>query len=70
MRKECGKTPKRFVEEIKTETACGLLRTSDLKVTDIAHHCGYASHAVFTRSFRRLTGLSPSEWRSKHRVGV
>lgn len=70
LEKQCGKTPKRFVEEIKTETACKLLRTSDLKVTDVAHHCGYASHAVFTRSFRRVTGLSPSEWRRKNRAGV
>ena len=70
MLEACNKTPKQFIEEIKVDTASALLRASDLKVTEISRHCGYSSHAVFGRSFRRLTGLPPSEWRRKNRAGV
>ncbi|WP_432837922.1 helix-turn-helix domain-containing protein [Dactylosporangium sp. CA-092794] len=32
-------------------------------VSDIAHRCGFADHAHFSRSFRAQFGVSPSEWR-------
>ncbi len=34
----------------------------DMKLQDIAEHCGFSSPAVFSRIFSRETGVTPSEW--------
>ncbi|MBQ7651666.1 MAG: helix-turn-helix transcriptional regulator, partial [Victivallales bacterium] len=36
---------------------------SDLQITEIAHLCGFPVYEHFTRSFKRIAGKSPSEWR-------
>ncbi|AZQ65847.1 helix-turn-helix domain-containing protein [Silicimonas algicola] len=40
-----------------------LLRDTDIRVAQVARHCGFASAAYFTRAFRSRTGQSPSEFR-------
>ena len=37
----------------------------DLKIQDIAEHCGFSSRQVFARTFLRETGCVPSEWSEK-----
>ncbi|MBQ8200400.1 MAG: helix-turn-helix domain-containing protein [Clostridia bacterium] len=39
-----------------------LLTTED-SVLDVALRCGYESHEVFTRAFRRIWGVTPSKFR-------
>ena len=29
---------------------------------------GYTDYFYFTRVFRKLTGITPTEWREKHRI--
>ncbi|GAM66415.1 hypothetical protein JCM19236_3867 [Vibrio sp. JCM 19236] len=40
-----------------------LFKQKDLNLTYIAHTLGYASLSQFSRSIKRLTGLSPSAYR-------
>lgn len=51
-----------LVEDVKYETARSLLRR-DMKLAEIAEALGYAEASVFTRSFRRWSGQTPSAWR-------
>jgi AraC-like DNA-binding protein len=51
-----------YVLSRKVTTAKEQLRGAT-RVTQIAHDLGFASHAHFTTTFRRLTGLTPSEFR-------
>ena len=39
---------------------------SDLTITEIAHECGFNSSASFSRAFRKLRNLSPTEFRRKY----
>ena len=39
----------------------------DAPITEIALRCGYTDHSAFSRQFKALTGLSPSQYRETHR---
>ena len=57
--------------EILQETRQGLaehhLRYSAGSITDLALQLGYAEVAVFSRHFKRWSGMSPREWQKLHR---
>ena len=40
-----------------------LLKTTNLPIAEIARNCGFANASYMTRSFKRITGLTPTEWR-------
>ena len=62
-KKATGSSLKRFIENEKIEAAKQLLVTTDLPVSVISGHVGYANYSNFTRSFKLLTSLTPSEYR-------
>jgi AraC-like DNA-binding protein len=43
--------------------AASQLLAGDLPITEVALCCGYTDHSAFSRQFRALTGLSPSQYR-------
>lgn len=58
-----------YARRLRVERAAGELRDTDVPVGTLAHRLGYADHSHFSRSFRRATGLSPSEYRRRHGRG-
>lgn len=48
--------------------ASHMLRTTDWSVSMISSMCGYDDSAYFTRVFRRLKGMTPSDYRKQHRA--
>ena len=63
-KKATGSSLKRFIENEKIEAAKHLLTMTDLPVSVISGHVGYANYSNFTRSFKLLTGYTPSEYRN------
>ncbi|MEV0468255.1 AraC family transcriptional regulator [Nocardia tengchongensis] len=62
-------SPIQFQKRIRLEQARLLLTTHPNDVTAIAHRVGYDSPSQFSREYRRLFGLPPSEdARGAHRV--
>lgn len=53
------------LQRTRIEESCRLLLETDRKVSDIAQQVGYGDARSFVRLFRRLTGLSPREFRRK-----
>lgn len=52
-----------FVTNYRVEEAKRLMKEQpEMKMQDIAEHCGFSSPTVFTRTFARETGMTPSEW--------
>ncbi|WP_214629079.1 response regulator transcription factor [Paenibacillus agaridevorans] len=47
----------------RMERAKKLLALPHYKITDISHEVGYADHPHFTKTFKRMTGCTPSEYR-------
>lgn len=63
-KRETGKTFISFLNEYRIEVACTLLRSfPDRDVNEIAWQCGFADVPHFNRSFRRMKGMAPREWR-------
>ncbi|MEP6720240.1 MAG: helix-turn-helix transcriptional regulator [Variovorax sp.] len=63
-----GIPPHRYLLTRRIERAMALLRETDLSVTDIAFDTGWASLGTFGRTFRDITGDSPSAIRTRGRV--
>ena len=53
-----------LVQHTRFEAAAKLLRDTELKTLDIAYELGYEDPSHFARAFRRITGISPREFRS------
>jgi AraC-like DNA-binding protein len=58
-----GETPHRYLQRRRVERAMALLRTTDLGVQDVCVAVGWSSLATFTRSFRRIVGVTPARYR-------
>jgi AraC-like DNA-binding protein len=56
-----------LVGEARLQRAIELLANSRHDVANVAFHLGYADPANFTRAFKRWTGKTPSEFRSRRR---
>jgi AraC family transcriptional regulator, L-rhamnose operon transcriptional activator RhaR len=54
-----------YVQSVRIDEACRLIRTTDHKVADIASSVGYQDITFFNRLFRKKTGLSPREYRNE-----
>ena len=52
-----------YLQNLRVEEAKGLLEASDLAVDEISFEAGYSDPSFFRRLFKRLTGLSPSNYR-------
>lgn len=58
-----GKTPKEYQTACRMERATALLSDSDLSLSEIAARCGFASHSFFSKTFKGLYGITPTEYR-------
>lgn len=63
-----SQSPGRYFRTIRIEKARKMLETTLLKVKDICHLVGIGDASHFVRDFRKLYGLSPSEYRKQHRA--
>lgn len=52
-----------YIQYLRTEQACNLLKSTDLKVTDIAEQAGFSDMKFFYEVFRKITGKTPGEYR-------
>ncbi len=64
-RRELGRTPMQQVASIRMEIARRLLERSDDKLDVIARDVGYANAFIFSRVFKRVTGVSPAQYRGR-----
>lgn len=62
-RASCGVSIGRHLRRLRLERACGLLRMTPNRVTEIAEQCGFNSIYSFSRAFRATFGESPVAYR-------
>lgn len=52
-----------YLAQVRLEKAKELLNHIDLKIKEIAHEAGFSDPNYFCRTFKKKTGLNPTNWR-------
>jgi LacI family transcriptional regulator len=63
-----GRTPHEHLMRVKIEQAKSLLATTDLSVAAIAERCGSEHGDYFSVAFKRLTGVTPGQYRVQNKA--
>ena len=58
-----GKTPHKFINEVKVEQSKLLLKDPGIEVYTIARSLGFQDASTFSRMFYNQTGVYPSQYR-------
>ena len=53
-----------YLRKLKIDKSISLVKNSQMSLTEIALHCGFADQSHFTRNFKQLTGFLPKEFRN------
>lgn len=66
-REATGTTPAKQLRDNRLKKACEMLAKTDVNVSVIAEQCGFSGGNYFARFFRNAMGMTPREYRDKHR---
>lgn len=61
-----GVTYEQLLDGLRRRLALRLMREQGLSVKEAAYRLGFSDPAAFSRAFKRWTGASPSEMRTRH----
>jgi len=56
-----------YVNQVRTNKACYLLRETDHQITEIVFECGFATVSNFNKQFPKHTGMSARDYRAQYR---
>lgn len=65
-RNSCGVSLGKHMRDLRLERACGLLRMTPARVSEIAEQCGFNSLFSFSRAFSVRYGVSPKAYREQN----
>jgi len=63
IKQESGKTAKEWIDKAVVTDAQVLLKHTDKTIAEISNELNFANPSFFCKYFRRITGLSPQEYR-------
>jgi len=64
--KATGNTPVEYSHRVKIEAAKKAFETSRKTINEVMYEVGYSDVKAFREVFRKITGMSPLEYRSKY----
>lgn len=67
-KQQTGTTLLEYKHQVQIREACRSLQSTDDKIITIAHAVGFEDLSFFYRVFRRVTGLTPAQYRSNHQA--
>ena len=69
-KKATKNTPLEYLQRVKVEAAKKALERGDGNISSLVYNVGYNDVKTFRMIFKRITGLTPLEYRNKYRTGV
>ncbi len=61
-----GTTYTGLLDRMRFDAACEMLKQSNMSVKEIARDLGYSGTSNFVRSFRRMTGVPPKQYKMQY----
>ena len=61
----CQVSPIEYLNRYRLQNAAQKLASGTASISDITFQCGFSSISYFGKAFRKMYGLSPSEYRKK-----
>lgn len=62
-KKAVGTTPQQFITQKRIDEAKHLLRHTGFSIKEVSKMVGYPNHSYFAATFKRVVGLSPSDYK-------
>lgn len=66
VKKKTGKKFNDYINYLRIEYAKILFASEDMKITAVCDEAGYSDYGYFTKKFKELTGVLPSEYKKKY----
>lgn len=60
-----GQSPTAYMERVRMDYACQVLKESKMSITDIAMELGFKTSQHFATVFKKLIGVTPRVWRKQ-----
>ena len=60
-----GKTINEFVIDKRISVSKKILEFTNISIEELSEKCGFSSQSYFTRTFKKKTGLSPTQYRNQ-----
>lgn len=68
--KATGNTPLEYLQRVKMESAKRAFESSRKTINEVMYEVGYSDVKAFREVFRKITGMSPLEYRSRYNKGA
>ena len=65
-KKATANTPVEYLQRVKIEAAKKSLESGRENVNEVMYSVGYSDNKAFRNIFKKITGLSPLEYRNKY----
>lgn len=59
-----------IIERLRIQKACSLILDAEGKNADVAEQTGYVTESGFRRAFKKITGMTPGEYRNQAKQGM
>jgi len=63
-----GESPMNYIINRRIEHAKKLMLSTDMTMSSISQDCGFSNSSQFAGTFRKMTGLTPTEFKKKHYI--
>lgn len=67
-KKSTNQTINQYLTDYRIHQAKLLLKSTSMHIYEIAHSTGYLNSSYFTKTFRKITGITPQEYRERHLI--
>ena len=54
-----------YINTLKIQQACEIMQNEKCTLTEIATRCGFNTSSYFCKIFKKIIGISPSEYRKQ-----
>lgn len=67
-KEQMNNSPFKYLQELRLQIACGLLKDSKESITEISMKIGFSSASYFCKVFKEKLGMTPNEFRRKKKL--